>query len=160
MNLSEYQQKAARTRMAAWSYRDNLLNAGLGAAGEAGEIANKVKKQIFHQHPNKAEIIEEIGDVLWYLAELCTTLGVGLDAVAQGNIEKLERRFPDGFSVERSINRDNGPASLNAVENEHNIEPETGDIVNWNWLNMEPIRYPQRQEGVTLADYTEGSGVE
>jgi hypothetical protein len=46
------------------------------------------------------------------------------------------------------------------LHDEHNIEPETGDIVNWNWLNMEPIRYSQQKERLDIDDYTEGSGVE
>ena len=49
---------------------------------------------------------EEIGDVLWYCAELATALGVTLDEIAQGNVDKLRRRYPDGFDPERSIHRE------------------------------------------------------
>jgi NTP pyrophosphatase (non-canonical NTP hydrolase) len=51
-------------------------------------------------------MIEELGDVLWYCAELACGLGVTLDEVAMRNIDKLRRRYPEGFDAERSINRD------------------------------------------------------
>ena len=64
-----------------------------------------------------------MGDCLWYLADIATTLEVDLSTVAAANIGKLVRRYPDGFSPERSINRDDGPASLNELTNEHIYTP-------------------------------------
>jgi len=97
-----------------------------------------VKKIVHHRHFNEIGALwEELGDVLWYLADLCTTLGVSLDTVAEGNIAKLKRRYPEGFSAERSINRDDGddgPASQNEVANEH-------------------VVYTAQNERLILADY-------
>ena len=83
-----------------------LAIAGLGLAGEAGEVADEIKKVIGHGHKlDEDKLIKEIGDVLWYAAEMCSALGVSLDYVAKKNIEKLKARYPEGFSRERSINR-------------------------------------------------------
>ena len=154
MNLSEYQQLAGRTRNTKLEIRDNLLHSALGAAGEAGEIANKVKKHIFHRHINeRAAIIEEIGDVLWYLADLCTTLGVSLDSVAQGNIAKLEQRYPDGFSPQRSINRED--ATPTRLDTACDLDDEYNVYVSGALRDI----YPQRAERLALEDYREGVGL-
>lgn len=119
MNMDQYQKQAARTRVDR-EYRDALVYGALGLAGEAGEAANKIKKVVYHAHPeNLPEIIEELGDVLWHIAEIATVLEVDLHTIAAANIGKLLRRYPDGFDTERSINRDDGPASQNEVVNEH-----------------------------------------
>lgn len=71
----------------------------LGVTGEAGEVADAVKKVIGHGHPlNRAAIIKELGDVLWYVAAISHVLGSSLDEVAAGNVTKLRARFPEGFS--------------------------------------------------------------
>ncbi len=83
-----------------------LVWEALGLAGEAGEVANHVKKGIFHQHGIELEKLKnEIGDTLWYAAALCTTLGLDLSEIMQTNIKKLEMRYPNGFNVEDSKRR-------------------------------------------------------
>lgn len=164
MNLFDYQQLAARTIPANLNGERLYLNAVLGANGEAGEMADMEKKATFQGHTYTLEQkVKEIGDCLWYLAAACTALGISLELVAQANIDKLQRRYPDGFTTERSVNRDDGPASLNAVRNEHIIEPVAGVNLNeWHWWNDEPIRllhYPQQSEGLTRADHTDGVNV-
>lgn len=141
MKLNEYQQLAARTRNGQMEKKEHLTNDGLGLSGEAGEVAGTIKKMVHHGHFYSVEkLAEELGDVLWYVADLATTMGISLESVALGNIAKLERRYPDGFNEERSINRDDGPASLNEVANEH-------------------IIYSTKTEGLVLADHTEGMGL-
>jgi NTP pyrophosphatase (non-canonical NTP hydrolase) len=104
--LDKYQKDAART-MASHDYV--LAELGLGM-GESGEVQNKIKKIMFHGHPlneaNKTEIMEELGDVLWYVAGVGTVLGITLEDIASYNVLKLRKRYPSGFDPERSINRD------------------------------------------------------
>lgn len=82
----------------------------LGVAGEAGEVADLVKKAFGHGHPLDFEkLAEELGDVLFYVAALADAAGASLSDVANFNVEKLRRRYPDGFSTERSLNREGEP---------------------------------------------------
>jgi len=57
---------------------------------------------------NIAEIAEELGDILWYIAALATTLKLDLGEIAQQNIKKLKKRYPEGYSDERSRERSVG----------------------------------------------------
>lgn len=83
-----------------------LINGALGLTGEAGEVADIIKKYIFHRHNlNREELIKELGDVCWYVALLSYTIGVPLEEILSINIEKLKKRYPEGFSEENSINR-------------------------------------------------------
>lgn len=113
MNLDTYQQQAGRTDPHAPGTRDALGNGALGLVGEAGEVAELIKKHLFHGHPiDKAAVTKELGDVLWYVARLAAALGISLGDVATLNIDKLQRRYPNGFSHERSRNRPENAASL------------------------------------------------
>lgn len=103
MTPNEYQRKAMRT---ATGKCYDATNAALGIAGEAGEVADEVKKCMYQGHPwQPSKIIEELGDVLWYVALMADLMNVPLEYVMQANIEKLERRYPDGFSEDASVNR-------------------------------------------------------
>ncbi len=83
-----------------------MTNAALGLSGEAGEFADTVKKHLFHGHPlDREELLKEVGDILWYAALACDALDASLGAVMAANIEKLRRRYPEGFSSERSQQR-------------------------------------------------------
>ncbi len=107
MNLNEYQELAARTIPEDLTGDRLLLNAILGVNGEAGEMADDYKKAEFQGHPYEEDkAIKELGDILWYVAAGCTALGIRLEWVAEKNVEKLRQRYPDGFSEERSINRE------------------------------------------------------
>ena len=107
MTLNEYQKLAMTTLNRDLSEREVLLNSVMGLCGESGEVIDCVKKHICHGHDlNREHLIEELGDVAWYLAEAAYALGVDLDAVCEGNIAKLKKRYPEGFDKERSINRE------------------------------------------------------
>ncbi|MFN2519826.1 MAG: nucleoside triphosphate pyrophosphohydrolase family protein [Candidatus Limnocylindria bacterium] len=107
MDFSWYEAAAARTAPSAGSRRETLLLAGLGLAGEAGEVADHIKKVAFHAHDLDADhVAEELGDILWYAALAARAIGVTLADVAAMNIRKLERRYPEGFSSERSRKRE------------------------------------------------------
>ncbi len=106
MTVNEYQQLASRTIGDERNERDMLTLAALGLCGESGEVSDIIKKYLYHGHElKKDELIKELGDVAWYLAEAATALNVPLEEVFAANIEKLKRRYPDGFSSEASINR-------------------------------------------------------
>lgn len=105
MTLDEYQALARRT-LGHRPEEQQLANAALGLAGEAGEVADMMKKHLFHSHPlDRDAVVKELGDCLWYVAAMATALDVPLSEVGARNIEKLRKRYPDGFSVERSLNR-------------------------------------------------------
>lgn len=103
MDLNEYQKLASRTA----NLKDEALtNFALGIAGEAGEVADMVKKHVYHDHLlDRDELIKELGDVLWYVSQLAAWMGIDMEEVAQRNIEKLLARYPNGFSKEASRSR-------------------------------------------------------
>ena len=89
--------------------RDVLINGVMGLCGEAGEAIDIVKKHLAQGHALDREgLIKELGDVAWYLAETATALGIGLDEVLERNIDKLRKRYPEGFSTEKSQHRQAG----------------------------------------------------
>lgn len=103
LNLNEYQKLASKTA----NLKDEALtNFALGIAGEAGEVADMVKKHVYHGHQlDRDELIKELGDVLWYVSQLAAWMNIELDEVARRNIEKLMARYPNGFSKEASRSR-------------------------------------------------------
>ena len=107
MTLDDYQQLAARTISAGRTHEQALANWALGLTGEAGEVAEHVKKHLFHATPlDRAAVVKELGDILWYVAAMATALDVPLGEIGATNIEKLRRRYPAGFDAERSRNRE------------------------------------------------------
>lgn len=109
LTAAKYQEAAMRTSNDKLTIRDHVLNGALGLFGEGGEVADLIKKTYMQGHPlDKAHITEELGDVCWYVAELAAALGYSMEEIMRGNIDKLRRRYPDGFEVERSIGREEG----------------------------------------------------
>lgn len=105
MTGNKYQVAALRT--AGMMKRDELLmNGVLGLCGETGEVADLVKKSTFQGHTLDPEkVAEELGDVAWYLAVAAHAVGYDLDTIFQMNVDKLMKRYPDGFDADRSIHR-------------------------------------------------------
>ena len=109
MTPNEYQIAAMRTSSKTILPSEHLMNGALGLAGEAGEVADIVKKATFQGHTiNREHIAKELGDVCWYIAETATAIGYDLEKIMQMNIDKLMKRYPDGFSADRSQNREDG----------------------------------------------------
>ena len=104
LTANDYQRMARRT--AGDDESQFLDNAIMGLCGEVGECADIVKKHHFQGHDlDREKLIDELSDVCWYVALLATALGVSLESVMRHNIEKLKKRYPDGFDKNRSINR-------------------------------------------------------
>ena len=106
LTANEYQRKAMTTLNPALSRQDVLLNGVMGLCGEAGECIDLVKKHLHQGHPLDSEkLAKELGDVAWYLAETAWALEIPLESILQGNLDKLRKRYPQGFDPEKSMNR-------------------------------------------------------
>jgi len=106
MDFNEYQKNALKTA----SVKENdrlILNGVMGLSGESGECIDMMKKHLFQGHQlDNEKMMDELGDVLWYIAITAEGLGYELNDIAVHNIEKLRKRYPEGFSADRSIHRD------------------------------------------------------
>ena len=110
MTINEYQALAMRTA-SGMNYENHglLMNGALGLCGESGEVADIVKKVAFQGHElDIAHVAKELGDVAWYLAVSATAIGCDLETIMRMNIEKLKKRYPEGFDTERSQHREAG----------------------------------------------------
>ena len=92
---------------------ERLLTAAVGISAEGGEFTEIVKKMVFQGKPwnedNREHLIIELGDVLWYVAQACMALEIDFEDVIEGNIKKLEKRYPGGsFTIRNSENRSVG----------------------------------------------------
>ena len=103
METREYERAVERTAPSDSDLTPYLL----GLAGETGEILDYLKKVQYHEHPySRLRLIEELGDLYWYFTMLRVRLGISLTEVQQYNVDKLRKRYPDGFDPERSRNRE------------------------------------------------------
>lgn len=103
--LDLYQQEVQRT-VGTKGYGDTLAMTSMGLAGETGEVIEHLKKHLWHYHELEKDAFEkELGDVMWYLTAMCNALNISLKDVLDKNVVKLRRRYPSGFSVEKSKNR-------------------------------------------------------
>lgn len=107
MTINEYQAAALRTAQAdKLTANELLLNSALGLCGESGEVADLVKKHLFQGHDLDLDhVAKELGDISWYLAVGAYAIGLDLESIFRMNKEKLEARYPDGFSADRSLHR-------------------------------------------------------
>ncbi len=97
MTFEEYQKESRKTAIYP-NIGDNFVYPTFGLSGESGEVSEKIKKIIRDKGGivddiTKKEIAKELGDVLWYLSQIASELGISLEDVAGGNIEKLKSRF-------------------------------------------------------------------
>ena len=108
MRVNDYQTAALRTVNN--DVKDKLLENGvLGLCGESGECADLLKKSLFQGHElHKEHLAKELGDVAWYLAVTSHALGYALEEVLWMNIEKLKKRYPEGFNTDNSLHRAEG----------------------------------------------------
>ena len=105
MNFRDYSERATRT-IPLGVTRDDLLKHSLfGLASEVGELQGIYQKYYQGHDIELEEVMEELGDILWFLNEFCVASDIDLEGVACFNIYKLKQRYPDGFDVDRSVNR-------------------------------------------------------
>lgn len=106
MNFNEYQKAAMRTLGGINDMQDQLNLGALGISGEAGEVTDYIKKVLFHGHElDRDKLAKELGDVLWYVALLSEAIGINMETIAETNVEKLRKRYPEGFSNMASLER-------------------------------------------------------
>lgn len=106
MTFAEYQQNARRTMNAELTLEEMKRHALLGLGSEVGEIQGIFQKAYQGHTIDPEKVKDELGDLIWFAAELCFAMGFTMEDVAQHNNDKLMRRYPNGFSAERSIHRE------------------------------------------------------
>lgn len=108
MKINEYQKLALRTANtdAMKDPNERIVNGILGLTGESGEVADHIKKYKYQGHNlDKEYLAKELGDICWYIALLANGIGYDLETIMQMNIDKLKKRYPEGFEVEKSLHR-------------------------------------------------------
>lgn len=116
------QYTAAQSRLTLDLIR--VLHMTIGIAGESGELIDAVKRAVFYGKPlDRCNIVEELGDLLWYMDGLCDVLNVGLDDVMAKNVAKLQERYKNGFSEKAAIDRSIGKekAAMKAAQTRRDI---------------------------------------
>lgn len=123
MNSNEYIKKALKTESKDYKFKSTgdvtprIEHAVYGLVTESGELLDAIKKaKIYGQDLDKVNIVEELGDLMWYMALLVDELGVDFENVWEKNIKKLELRYPEKYSDEKAKNRDLG-AEREILEN-------------------------------------------
>ena len=104
MDMYQYQLFASKGIRPESEGKNPLVGFALGLAGEAGEVVDGIKKREYHGRTDEITVdylIEELGDVMWYVANIATTLGVTLDEVLERNYNKLCNRYPDLYKEEK-----------------------------------------------------------
>lgn len=106
MSLKEYQALARRTQNNELAIEEKERHALFGMASEVGEI-HAIYQKVYQGHAmDYMQVVDEMGDLMWFMAELADAIGVSLDDVADHNIAKLKKRYPRGFDVEHSVHRE------------------------------------------------------
>ena len=102
MTINEYQKLAMTTLNPELTKKDVMINSVMGLCGESGEAIDIVKKWMAQGYElDKEHLAKELGDIAWYLAEAATALEISLDDIFQANIDKLKKRYPEGFDIQK-----------------------------------------------------------
>ena len=106
MEIQEFQKLSVRTLNNSLSEKEQLANMVIGASCEFSEAGDSLKKYLFQGHElDKKHIEEELGDTMFYICNLATLLDIDMEDVLEKNIEKLNKRYKNGFSYKASIDR-------------------------------------------------------
>ena len=106
MLINEYQKECLRTMPKFMPRGEETLMGLMGLNSEAGECINLYKKTLFNGDPlDNKQLVSDLGDALWYIAVTAHALDYDLETIMQANIDKLKTKYPNGFSLEESLNR-------------------------------------------------------
>lgn len=115
MTPSEYQEMAEKTEnqdfpaiasRCRWKVALRLMHASLGLITETGEFTDTLKKHLFYgKDLDRVNLEEELGDILWYVAEACNAMHISMESVMTKNIEKLQARYPERFREYDALHR-------------------------------------------------------
>ena len=106
MNFNEYQEAAYFAIQSHDSKKEEEAHWAMGLSGESGEVTEVIKHRHFGGGFSVTDLVEELGDVVWNIAALCTVFGIKMDDVMSFNLAKLKHRYPHGtFSADRSSKR-------------------------------------------------------
>lgn len=109
MTGKEYQGLAARTINKSLSLEEQKYHALFCMVGEVGELHSLFQKEYQgHGKPDREHVLKEVGDIIWACTEFLTSQGMSLDDCMETNIEKLRKRYPEGFDEEHSLHREEG----------------------------------------------------
>ena len=98
MELDKYQEECKRTVKEFESDKIKIMTWGLGISGEAGDVAGCIKKTFAHDNDQKNGIRENLGDTMWYIANICNFFNWDLNEILEENMIKLRKRYPNGFT--------------------------------------------------------------
>lgn len=105
MTGNEYQFLAGRTINYSLTDEEKEMHALHGMVGEIGELHSIYQKKYQGHEFDPRHAQKEMGDLLWFIAEWCTSYGLALEDIMQMNIDKLKARYPEGFDVDHSLHR-------------------------------------------------------
>lgn len=106
MTINEYQKLAMSTLNPELTKKDVMINSVMGLCDESSEDIDIVKKWMAQGHElDKEHLAKELGDIAWYLAEAATALEIPLAYIFQANIDKLKKRYPEGFDIQKLLVR-------------------------------------------------------
>lgn len=102
-----------------------ILHASIGISGEAGEIASQIQKWLYYgKELDTVNLLEEIGDSLWYIAEMCEALGTTMEEVMKRNIEKLQKRYPEKYTDHHAAEENRDRAGEREILEEGSCVPK------------------------------------
>ena len=105
-DLDVFQEEALRSMRNDLPYEAICSNMCMGLAGETGETVDIFKKHIYQGKVlDINDVIEEIGDILWYIANLCNVNKITMKECMESNVEKLRKRYPNGFIIKDALER-------------------------------------------------------
>lgn len=105
MTINEYQKFCQTTALPAKNKSIEIMTYGLGVAGEAGDLAGCIKKTYAHKDDQMIGIKENLGDTMWYIAQIASFYGWKMDDILKMNVDKLKKRYEEGVTFKAAAKR-------------------------------------------------------